>query len=67
VLIAAGCTARLWAGSGSGLVVTAIVAGAGSVIQALTPGLAKRWFVDRLLLAMCVYSAALVGGGRSAR
>ncbi|AFJ88126.1 Cyanate transport protein CynX [Burkholderia sp. KJ006] len=64
VLIAAGCTARLWAGSGSGLVVTAIVAGAGvAVIQALTPGLAKRWFVDRLPLAMGVYSAALVGGG----
>ncbi|MBR7962943.1 cyanate transporter [Burkholderia vietnamiensis] len=63
-LIAAGCSARLWAGSSTGLVVTAIVAGAGvAVIQALAPGLAKRWFVDRLPLAMGLYSAALVGGG----
>ncbi|AIO39238.1 major Facilitator Superfamily protein [Burkholderia cenocepacia] len=63
-LIAAGCSARLWAGSSTGLVVTAIVAGAGvAVIQSLAPGLAKRWFVDRLPLAMGLYSAALVGGG----
>ena len=47
-----------------GLIGTAIVAGAGvAVIQALVPGLAKRWFVDRLPLAMGLYSAALVGGG----
>ncbi|MBR8142621.1 cyanate transporter [Burkholderia sp. AU19243] len=63
-LIAAGCSARLWAGSSADLVVTAIVAGAGvAVIQSLAPGLAKRWFVDRLPLAMGLYSAALVGGG----
>ncbi|MBM2768288.1 cyanate transporter [Burkholderia anthina] len=63
-LIAAGCTARLWTGSSAGLVVTAIVAGAGvAVVQSLAPGLAKRWFVDRLPLAMGLYSAALVGGG----
>ncbi|HHX4059322.1 MAG: cyanate transporter [Burkholderia contaminans] len=63
-LIAAGCTARLWTGGSAGLIGTAIVAGAGvAVIQALVPGLAKRWFVDRLPLAMGLYSAALVGGG----
>ncbi|WP_175689310.1 cyanate transporter [Burkholderia anthina] len=63
-LIAAGCTARLWADSTAGLVVTAIAAGAGvAVVQSLAPGLAKRWFVDRLPLAMGLYSAALVGGG----
>ncbi|MFJ1211260.1 cyanate transporter [Burkholderia pyrrocinia] len=63
-LIAAGCTARLWAGGSAGLIATAIVAGAGvAVVQALVPGLAKRWFVDRLPLAMGLYSAALVGGG----
>ncbi|KUY93782.1 MULTISPECIES: MFS transporter [unclassified Burkholderia] len=63
-LIAAGCAARLWTGSSIGLVVTAIVAGAGvAVVQSLAPGLAKRWFVDRLPLAMGLYSAALVGGG----
>ncbi|KAB0633047.1 cyanate transporter [Burkholderia latens] len=63
-LIAAGCIARLRTGGSTGLVVTAIVAGAGvAVIQSLAPGLAKRWFVDRLPLAMGLYSAALVGGG----
>ena len=63
-LIAAGCTARLWSDGSAGLIGTAIVAGAGvAVIQALVPGLAKRWFVDRLPLAMGLYSAALVGGG----
>ncbi|WP_175717442.1 cyanate transporter [Burkholderia anthina] len=63
-LIAAGCTARLWTDSSAGLVVTAIAAGAGvAVVQSLAPGLAKRWFVDRLPLAMGLYSAALVGGG----
>ncbi|MGS0891965.1 cyanate transporter [Burkholderia stagnalis] len=64
LLIAAGCTARLWTGGSEGLIATAIVAGAGvAVVQALMPGLAKRWFVDRLPLAMGLYSAALVGGG----
>ncbi|KAB0648484.1 MFS transporter, partial [Burkholderia diffusa] len=63
-LIAAGCIARLWTGNSTGLVVTAVVAGAGvAVIQSLAPGLAKRWFADRLPLAMGLYSAALVGGG----
>ncbi|WP_269508420.1 cyanate transporter [Burkholderia sp. IMCC1007] len=63
-LIAAGCIARLWTGSSAGLIVTAIAAGAGvAVIQSLAPGLAKRWFADRLPLAMGLYSAALVGGG----
>ncbi|RKU04152.1 MFS transporter [Burkholderia sp. Nafp2/4-1b] len=63
-LIAAGCLARLWAGGSTGLAVTSIVAGAGvAVVQSLAPGLAKRWFVDRLPLAMGLYSAALVGGG----
>ncbi|WP_342705805.1 cyanate transporter [Burkholderia arboris] len=63
-LIAAACTARLWTHGSAGLIATAIAAGAGvAVIQALVPGLAKRWFVDRLPLAMGLYSAALVGGG----
>jgi CP family cyanate transporter-like MFS transporter len=46
------------------LITSAGVAGAGvAVIQALMPGLAKRWFPDRVPLAMGLYSAALVGGG----
>ncbi|WP_176040379.1 cyanate transporter [Burkholderia stabilis] len=63
-LIAIGCTARLWTHGSTGLIATAIVAGAGvAVVQALVPGLAKRWFIDRLPLVMGLYSAALVGGG----
>lgn len=64
LLIAAGCAARLWTAGSAGLVASAAVAGAGvAVVQALVPGLAKRWFGDRLPLAMGLYSAALVGGG----
>ncbi|MGU7784656.1 cyanate transporter [Burkholderia sp. PU8-34] len=64
LLIAAGCTSRLWTAGSAGLIASAAVAGAGvAVVQALVPGLAKRWFVDRLPLAMGLYSAALVGGG----
>ncbi|MGU7774364.1 cyanate transporter [Burkholderia sp. MR1-5-21] len=64
LLIAAGCTSRLWTAGSAGLIASAAVAGAGvAVIQALVPGLAKRWLVDRLPLAMGLYSAALVGGG----
>ena len=68
-LIAAGCTARLWSDGSAGLIGTAIVAGAGvAVIQALVPGLAKRWFVDRLPLAMAStrprWSARRVRRGR---
>ncbi len=64
LLLAAGCTSRLWAGGSASLITSAGVAGAGvAVIQALMPGLAKRWFPDRVPLAMGLYSAALVGGG----
>ncbi|MGF6899024.1 cyanate transporter [Paraburkholderia sp. GAS348] len=64
LLLAAGCTSRLWASSSASLITGAGIAGAGvAVIQALMPGLAKRWFPDRVPLAMGLYSAALVGGG----
>jgi CP family cyanate transporter-like MFS transporter len=64
LLLAAGCVSRLWAADGAGLIAGAGIAGAGvAMIQALMPGLAKRWFPDRLPLAMGLYSAALVGGG----
>ncbi|WP_233834796.1 cyanate transporter [Paraburkholderia sp. ZP32-5] len=64
LLLAAGCTSRLWAANGASLITGAGIAGAGvAMIQAMMPGLAKRWFPDRLPLAMGLYSAALVGGG----
>jgi CP family cyanate transporter-like MFS transporter len=64
LLLAAGCVSRLWAADGASLIAGAGIAGAGvAMIQALMPGLAKRWFPDRLPLAMGLYSAALVGGG----
>jgi CP family cyanate transporter-like MFS transporter len=64
LLLMLGSASRTVAGSGTMLIVTAAVAGAGvATIQALMPGLAKRWFPQRLSLAMGLYSAALVGGG----
>lgn len=64
LLLAIGCTSRLWAADGASLITGAGIAGAGvAMIQALMPGLAKRWFPGRLPLAMGLYSAALVGGG----
>lgn len=64
LLLAAGCASRIGAGGSASLIAGAGIAGAGvAVIQALMPGLAKRWFPDRVPLAMGLYSAALVGGG----
>lgn len=64
LLLMLGSIARTVAASSTMLIVTAGVAGAGvATIQALMPGLAKRWFPQRLSLAMGLYSAALVGGG----
>jgi CP family cyanate transporter-like MFS transporter len=64
LLLAAGCVSRIGASGSASLITGAGVAGAGvALIQALMPGLAKRWFADRVPLAMGLYSAALVGGG----
>jgi CP family cyanate transporter-like MFS transporter len=63
-LLAAGCALRGWASDGASLIVSAAIAGSGvATIQALMPGVAKRWFPDRVPLSMGLYSAALVGGG----
>ncbi|GAA3544440.1 cyanate transporter [Zobellella aerophila] len=63
-LLGVGCGARLWIEGGGSLVLSAGLAGSGvAVIQALLPGVAKRWFPHRINLAMGLYSAALVGGG----
>jgi MFS transporter, CP family, cyanate transporter len=59
-----GCGTRLWVEGGGGLILSAGLAGSGvALIQALLPGVAKRWFPHRINLAMGLYSAALVGGG----
>jgi CP family cyanate transporter-like MFS transporter len=64
LLLAAGCASRAWVRDGAGMIWGAGIAGAGvAAIQALLPGVAKRWFPERLALAMGLYSAALVGGG----
>ncbi|RXZ43424.1 cyanate transporter [Crenobacter cavernae] len=64
LLLAAACASRAWVGGAAGLIAGAGVAGAGvAAIQALMPGVAKRWFPERVTLAMGLYSAALVGGG----
>ncbi|AXK38979.1 cyanate transporter [Crenobacter cavernae] len=63
-LLALGCASRAWVGDAAGLIAGAGVAGTGvAAIQALMPGVAKRWFPERVTLAMGLYSAALVGGG----
>ncbi|UTW10440.1 cyanate transporter [Marinobacterium rhizophilum] len=64
LLLALGCGARLLADSAAGLLLTAVLAGTGvATVQALMPGVCKRWFAGRIALAMGLYSAALVGGG----
>lgn len=64
LLLALGCGARLLADSATSLILTAILAGTGvATVQALMPGVCKRWFAGRIALAMGLYSAALVGGG----
>jgi CP family cyanate transporter-like MFS transporter len=64
LLLAGGCASRAWVRDGAGMILGAGIAGAGvAAIQALLPGVAKRWFPERVALAMGLYSAALVGGG----
>lgn len=58
------CFWRLLLGSGPALIGSAVLAGLGvAFVQALMPGLVNRWFARRLVLAMGVYSAALMSGG----
>ncbi|MGE8406610.1 MAG: CynX/NimT family MFS transporter [Pseudomonas sp.] len=58
------CFWRLLLGRGPALIGSAVLAGLGvAFVQALMPGLVNRWFARRLVLAMGVYSAALMSGG----
>ena len=55
---------RLWLGSGGTLITSALIGGIGiSIVQAMAPGIVKRWYPQRVPLAMGVYSASLMTGG----
>ena len=55
---------RLWLGSGGTLITSALIGGIGiAIVQAMAPGIVKRWYPQRVPLAMGVYSASLMTGG----
>ncbi len=65
--IAAACAWRLLLDSGGSLIASAALAGVGvAVIQALVPGVIKRWFPRRVPAALGLYSASLMAGGGTA-
>ncbi|MCW8278573.1 cyanate transporter [Pseudomonas sp. PCH199] len=64
LLLMLGCASRAMVKDGAQLIAGAGIAGTGvALIQALIPGVAKRWFPERIAMVMGLYSAALVGGG----
>jgi len=55
---------RLWLGDGAALLASTLLAEISiAVIQALAPGVVKRWYPARVPIAMGVYSASLMAGG----
>jgi CP family cyanate transporter-like MFS transporter len=55
---------RLGLGSGWALIASALIGGTGiAIVQALAPGVVKRWYPKRVPLAMGIYSASLMAGG----
>jgi CP family cyanate transporter-like MFS transporter len=64
LMILCACLARLLCDQAGALLATALLGGAGvALIQALVPALIKRQFLQRVALAMGIYSASLMGGG----
>ncbi|MBP6017914.1 MAG: CynX/NimT family MFS transporter [Burkholderiaceae bacterium] len=62
--IAVGSLWRAFLSSGHALIASAVIAGIGvALVQALMPGLVKRWFPNKMPAAMGLYSAALMTGG----
>lgn len=62
--IAGACLWRLWASSGGALIASAALAGTGvAIIQGVVPGMIKRWFPQRVPMALGLYSASLMAGG----
>tara|TARA_R110002033_G_C3883553_1_gene238202 strand:+ start:1637 stop:2845 length:1209 start_codon:yes stop_codon:yes gene_type:complete len=55
---------RLWLNDSGALIASALLAGTGiAIVQAILPGLVKRWYPQRVPLAMGGYSASLMAGG----
>ena len=55
---------RLGLASGTTLIASTLIGGTGiAIVQAMAPGIVKRWHPQRVPLAMGVYSAALMAGG----
>ncbi len=55
---------RLWLATGWTLIASALIGGTGiAIVQAMAPGIVKRWYPKRVPLAMGIYSAALMTGG----
>ncbi len=55
---------RLGLGTGWALIASALIGGTGiAIVQALAPGVVKRWYPKRVPLAMGIYSALLMAGG----
>lgn len=55
---------RLWLQSGWTLIASALIGGIGiAIVQAMAPGVVKRWYPKRVPLAMGIYSASLMTGG----
>ncbi|TXD96232.1 CynX/NimT family MFS transporter [Psychrobacter frigidicola] len=55
---------RLGLGSGWALIASALIGGTGiAIVQAMAPGVVKRWYPKRVPLAMGIYSASLMAGG----
>lgn len=55
---------RLWLDSGGSLIASALLGGTGiAIVQALAPGVVKRWYPKQVAFAMGIYSAALMTGG----
>lgn len=62
--IAAAGLWRFELGSGWALIASALIGGVGiAIVQALAPGVVKRWYPSRVPLAMGIYSASLMTGG----
>ena len=65
--IAAASAWRWWLDGGPALIMSALLAGFGvAIIQALMPGLIKRWFSGQVPMVTGLYSAALIAGGGAA-
>ena len=62
--IAASGLWRLGLETGWMLIASALIGGTGiAIVQALAPGVVKRWYPKRVPLAMGIYSALLMAGG----